>query len=98
MRKPSSDEIVGWVVVGDVEFEIEGEAHRPLPGDEPLIPAGASHTVRNLGRSESRWLCRRISSGRRTFCELPTLRGSYLPLTKLTTEDTNSTWRINATS
>jgi hypothetical protein len=44
------------VVEGDVEFEIEGVTHRPPPGVERLIPAVASHTVRNRGRGESRWL------------------------------------------
>jgi mannose-6-phosphate isomerase-like protein (cupin superfamily) len=49
------DELV-MVVEGEVEFEIEGQIHRPSPGRELLIPARARHTVRNLGRSESRWL------------------------------------------
>jgi mannose-6-phosphate isomerase-like protein (cupin superfamily) len=49
------DELV-MVVEGEVEFEIDGRAHRPSPGEELLIPARARHTVRNLGRSESRWL------------------------------------------
>jgi len=44
------------VVEGDVEFEIDGKVHRPAPGEELLIPARAMHTVRNLGRTESRWL------------------------------------------
>ena len=50
-----TDELV-VVVEGDVEFEIDGKAHRPSPGEELLIPAHARHTVRNLGRGESRWL------------------------------------------
>ena len=50
-----TDELV-MVVEGDVEFEIAGKAHRPSPGEELLIPARARHTVRTLGRSESRWL------------------------------------------
>lgn len=49
------DELV-MVIEGDVEFEIDGRAHRPAPGEELLIPARARHTVRNLGRTESRWL------------------------------------------
>jgi quercetin dioxygenase-like cupin family protein len=49
------DELV-MVVEGDVEFEIDGNAHRPAPGEELLIPARARHTVRNLGRDEARWL------------------------------------------
>lgn len=49
------DELV-MVVEGEVEFEIDGKRHYPEPGTELLIPARARHTVRNLGRSESRWL------------------------------------------
>jgi quercetin dioxygenase-like cupin family protein len=51
----ATDELV-MVVEGDVEFEIEGRRHRPAPGEELLIPARSRHTVRNLGRGESRWL------------------------------------------
>ena len=50
-----TDEIV-MVVEGSVEFEIDGEIHRPRPGEEVLIPAGARHTVRNRGQTKSRWL------------------------------------------
>ena len=49
------DELV-MVVEGEVEFEVSGQVHRPGPGTELLIPARVSHTVRNLGRTESRWL------------------------------------------
>jgi quercetin dioxygenase-like cupin family protein len=50
-----TDELV-IVVEGDVEFEIDGQVHRPAPGEELFIRARARHTVRNLGRGESRWL------------------------------------------
>jgi mannose-6-phosphate isomerase-like protein (cupin superfamily) len=50
-----TDEIV-IVVEGDLEFEIAGVIHRPRVGEELFIPAGARHTVRNVGRDESRWL------------------------------------------
>jgi quercetin dioxygenase-like cupin family protein len=50
-----TDEVV-MVVEGEVEFEIDGEVHRPSRGEELFIPARARHTVRNLGRAESRWL------------------------------------------
>jgi quercetin dioxygenase-like cupin family protein len=43
-----TDELV-MIVEGNVEFEIDGKANRPLPGEEILIPARARHTVRNLG-------------------------------------------------
>ena len=51
----SVDELV-VVVEGEVEFEIDGVVHRPAPGGELLIPAGARHTVRNRGEGTSRWL------------------------------------------
>lgn len=50
-----TDELV-MVVDGDVEFEIDGRVHRPAAGEELFIPARARHTVRNLGRGQSRWL------------------------------------------
>jgi quercetin dioxygenase-like cupin family protein len=49
------DEVV-MVLEGDVEFEIGGQVIRPAPGEELLIPAGALHTVRNIGSITSRWL------------------------------------------
>lgn len=51
----SVDEVV-LVLEGDVEFDIAGKVTRPAPGEELLIPAGAVHTVRNLGATTSRWL------------------------------------------
>ncbi len=47
---------LAMVVEGEVEFEIDGEIHHPAPGEELLIPARASHTVRTKGRGGSRWL------------------------------------------
>jgi mannose-6-phosphate isomerase-like protein (cupin superfamily) len=44
------------VVDGEVEFEIDGEIVRPPVGEEVLIPAGAVHSVRNIGKTTSRWL------------------------------------------
>ncbi|MBC8133544.1 MAG: cupin domain-containing protein [Deltaproteobacteria bacterium] len=49
------DELV-MVVEGDVEFEIAGTVHRPVRGEELLIPAQSNHTVRTVGRGGSRWL------------------------------------------
>jgi mannose-6-phosphate isomerase-like protein (cupin superfamily) len=50
-----TDEVV-MVVEGEVEFEVAGVIYRPRIGAELLIPAGARHTVRNRGTTESRWL------------------------------------------
>ena len=49
------DELV-MVVVGEVEFAIDGLTHRPEIGEELYIPARALDTVRNVGGTESRWL------------------------------------------
>jgi mannose-6-phosphate isomerase-like protein (cupin superfamily) len=49
------DELV-MAVEGEIEFEFGGETHRPGTGQELLIPARVSHTVRNLGRGVARWL------------------------------------------
>jgi quercetin dioxygenase-like cupin family protein len=50
-----TDELV-LVVRGEVEFEFAGAVHHPGLGQELLIPAGARHTVRNVGSAESEWL------------------------------------------
>jgi quercetin dioxygenase-like cupin family protein len=49
------DEVV-MVIEGQVEFEIDGQVLRPLVGEELLIPAGIIHSVRNKGKTTSRWL------------------------------------------
>ena len=36
--------------------EIAGQLHRPQVGEEVLIPAGAVHSVRNIGHTTARWL------------------------------------------
>jgi len=50
-----TDEVV-MVVEGEVEFEIAGVTYRLRADEDLLISAGARHTVRNLGTTESRWL------------------------------------------
>ena len=49
------DELV-MTIDGDVEYEFGGKTYRPPPGEALLIPAGARHTVRNLGDVTSHWL------------------------------------------
>jgi quercetin dioxygenase-like cupin family protein len=49
------DEVV-MTIEGEVEFEFSGKTTRPRPGEELMIPAGATHTVRNVGNSTSRGL------------------------------------------
>ncbi len=60
----ATDELV-MPVVGRLELEFGGWSFRPALGEEILIPAGVSHTVRNIGGTTARWLYgyRRIHTG-----------------------------------
>jgi quercetin dioxygenase-like cupin family protein len=51
----TTDELV-LVLEGELEFEIDGEISQPETGEEIFIPAGAVHSVRNIGASTARWL------------------------------------------
>lgn len=51
----NTDELL-TVIDGDLEVEIAGNPLHPKPGEEIFIPAGATHTVRNIGRVTSHWL------------------------------------------
>lgn len=50
-----TDELV-IVLDGEMEFEVEGRRYHPKPGEELLIPAGAVHSARNVGRTTAHWL------------------------------------------
>ena len=54
-RVHPTDEVV-MELEGEQEFEVEGVVHRPGAGEELLIPAGANHAARNVGRITSRRL------------------------------------------
>lgn len=41
---------------GRIELEFGGRTLCPATGEEVFIPAGATHTVRNIGGTVSRWL------------------------------------------
>ncbi len=49
------DELV-MLLEGEEEFEMNGKKRRLKIGEELLIPAGTSHTARNLGAVTSQWL------------------------------------------
>jgi mannose-6-phosphate isomerase-like protein (cupin superfamily) len=49
------DELV-MLVEGAEEFEMNGEKYHLRIGEEFLIPAGTSHTARNVGKTTSKWL------------------------------------------
>ena len=51
----ATDELV-TVLDGEMEFEISGQVNHPEPGEELLIPAGAFHSARNIGKTTARWL------------------------------------------
>ncbi|MDH3639361.1 MAG: cupin domain-containing protein [Gammaproteobacteria bacterium] len=49
-----SEELV-MLMEGQIEITFQGSTVRPGVGEEILIPAGAMHTVRNVGTTHSRW-------------------------------------------
>ncbi len=49
------DELI-MVLEGEIEVELHGKVHRPKLGEEVIVPAGTSHTVRTLGSRPSRRL------------------------------------------
>lgn len=51
----ATDELV-VVIEGEMEFEVDGVISHPQPGEETFIPAGAVHSVRNIGGTTARWL------------------------------------------
>ncbi len=40
---------------GEIELSFLGKTFCPKIGEEILIPAGAGHTVRNIGKTTNRW-------------------------------------------
>ena len=51
----NTDELV-VVLEGELEFEIDAVVSHPEAGEELYIPAGAVHSVRNIGGTAARWL------------------------------------------
>jgi len=50
-----TDELL-MVLEGELELEMQGRTFRPKAGEEVLIPARVSHSVRNVGGTTARWL------------------------------------------
>jgi mannose-6-phosphate isomerase-like protein (cupin superfamily) len=48
------DELV-MLIEGEIEVSFNGQTLRPKIGEEIVIPANASHTVRNIGKTRNRW-------------------------------------------
>jgi mannose-6-phosphate isomerase-like protein (cupin superfamily) len=51
----ATDELL-MLVEGKLELEMQGKTFRPDIGEEVLIPARTSHTVRSSGGTTARWL------------------------------------------
>ncbi len=51
----ATDELV-MLVEGTIELQFSGKTIRPRVGEEVLIPARVTHTVRNVGGTTARWL------------------------------------------
>jgi mannose-6-phosphate isomerase-like protein (cupin superfamily) len=51
----STDELL-MIMEGALELEMQGKTLRPAIGEEILIPAHTTHTVRNIGSTTARWL------------------------------------------
>jgi quercetin dioxygenase-like cupin family protein len=51
----NSDEMV-HLLEGNLKLEILGKEKILNPGEEAFIPAGARHSVWNIGTSEAKWL------------------------------------------
>lgn len=49
-----TDELA-MLLEGEIEFSFGGKTYRPGIGEELLIPAGARHTVVNVGAAANRW-------------------------------------------
>jgi mannose-6-phosphate isomerase-like protein (cupin superfamily) len=50
-----TDELL-MVLEGALELTVDGRTCRPAVGEEVFIPARATHTVKNVGGTASRWL------------------------------------------
>ena len=49
-----TDELL-MLIDEEIELEMDGNIFQPKIGDEILIPAGMSHTVRNIGSVTNHW-------------------------------------------
>jgi quercetin dioxygenase-like cupin family protein len=51
----STNELL-MVLEGELELEMQGRTFRPTVGEEVLILAQVTHSVRNVGGTTARWL------------------------------------------
>ena len=52
---PSQTDELFMLMSGELELEMEDQTIQPSIGEEIRIPAGVSHTIRNLGGTTARW-------------------------------------------
>ena len=57
-HKHPGEEII-YVLEGSLEYQIDGKSVKVKPGDVLFVPAGAVHSVKNIGT----WRCTRIQNG-----------------------------------
>ncbi len=53
---PHQTDELFMMMAGELELGMEGQSIRPSVGEEIRIPAGVSHTIRNIGGKTARWL------------------------------------------
>ncbi len=54
--QPHQTDELFMILSGDLELKIEGQSIQPSVGKEICIPAGVTHTIRNIGGKTARWL------------------------------------------
>lgn len=53
---PHQTDELFMILSGDLELRVEGQSIQSSVGEEICIPAGATHTIRNIGGKTARWL------------------------------------------
>ncbi len=53
---PHQTDELFMILSGDLELKMEGQSIQPSVGEEICLPAGVTHTIRNIGGKTARWL------------------------------------------
>lgn len=53
---PQQTEELFMMLSGDLELKMEGKSIQPSVGEEIYLPAGVTHTIRNIGGRTACWL------------------------------------------
>ena len=54
--QPHQTDELFMMLSGDLELKMEGQTMQPSVGEEIYLPAGVTHTIRNVGGKTARWL------------------------------------------